>query len=78
MKTPVASVWNPFQARAKGAAVPDGSGNPAPSVRELGPLRTAMRGFWTSRRTACQQRGRIFRVAASGHGRANGSVSRAR
>ena len=78
MKTRIASVWNPFQACAKVAADPDGSGDPAPIVRAHGPLRTAMREFWTSRRTFCQPRGRIFRVAGNAHGKANDSVSRAR
>ena len=78
MKALIASAWNPFHACAKGAVVPDGSDDPAPIVRAHGPLRTAMREFWTSRHTFCQQRGRIFRVADNGHGKANGSVNRAR
>lgn len=77
MKTLIASVWNPFRVCAKAAAAPDGSGDPAPIVRAHGHLRTAMREFWTSRRTFCQQRGKIFRVAGNGHGKANGPVGRA-
>jgi hypothetical protein len=78
MKSLIASVWNPFQACAKVAAAPDGSGDPAPIVRAHGPLRIGIWEFWTSRRAFCQQRGRIFRVAGKGHGKANGSVGRAR
>lgn len=76
MKTRIASAWTLFQACEKGVAALDGSGDPERIVREHGHLRTAIWGFWTSRRTFCQQRGRISRVARSGHGKANGPVSR--
>lgn len=76
MKTFIASAWSLFQARAKGEVDPDGFGDPALIGRALGPMRTATRGFWTSSPTSYRQRGRIFRVVGSGHGKSTAFVSR--